>query len=411
YDERRKRMVVFGGDATNSSDDGQTWELDRSSWQERAVQDAAAIRIGGTTRHMAYDAARGVTLYISPLDSISLDQEAGTETLIYDGASWQSVAHNPEFFGRTAYAIAYDAARERTVVFSGAGEDFNSEPLADTWEWDGARWLQAQVEAAPPPRRDHAMAFDATRSHIVMFGGHATSPGVNEELADTWAWDGRNWTQFPTTQAPPARSEHALAFDPERGRVVLFGGVFHAGNRRGPLADTWEWDGSAWTQIISASSPLPRLAHSMVYDSERKRVLLFGGEAPLGDGPQTTLYGDLWSWDGTNWVELQLDALPSLQEAPSLAYDPERKQTLMFGGSSLRDTEQQVTVTWLWDGEQWLRKTVPAPLQRNRSALAFDPDSRRLLLNGGVTRTGDLSDTWAWDGAAWRRVAEDGPRG
>jgi hypothetical protein len=37
-----------------------------------------------------------------------------------------------------------------------------------------------------------------------------------------------------------------MAYDPVRRRVVLFGG-FHAGVT---YADLWEWDGTAWEQIL-----------------------------------------------------------------------------------------------------------------------------------------------------------------
>jgi hypothetical protein len=407
YDERRKRVVLFGGDSLQSADEDRTWELEGATWLERALRSAAAVDIGGTTRHMTYDTARGVSLFLSQLNN---REPEGSETLVYDGTSWQSVAHTPELTGRTAYAISYDATRERTVVFSGESDSHNRKLLTDTWEWDGMQWQQAQPEAAPSARRDHAMVFDSARGHTLLFGGRETAPEF-ARLADTWAWDGRQWSQLSATRSPPARSEHALAFDPERGRVVLFGGNYDNGTSTGPLADTWEWDGSTWTQIITAAAPSPRSAHSMVYDSARKRVLLFGGEAPNNASTTVTRFADLWSWDGTNWVELKIDALPSFQSAPSLAYDPVRKQTVMFSSGSRVSAEQQATATWVWDGEQWLRRAVPSPPTRTDAAMAFEPESGQLILTGGFDRDGELLDTWTWDGARWNQVADNGPHG
>ena len=54
----------------------------------------------------------------------------------------------------------------------------------------------------------------------------------------------RTWTQ-PDARGGhhPARSGHAMAYDPARGRVVLFGG---SGTGRGHgFEDTWEWDGAS----------------------------------------------------------------------------------------------------------------------------------------------------------------------
>ncbi len=73
-------------------------------------------------------------------------------------------------------------------------------------------------------------------ARVVLFGG--VVPGA-ASFADTWVWDGEAWTQLADT-GPDARSGHALAFDSGRARVVLFGGIASDGTLRG---DTWEWDG------------------------------------------------------------------------------------------------------------------------------------------------------------------------
>ena len=63
---------------------------------------------------------------------------------------------------------------------------------------------------------------------------------------------------------PTARSGHAVAYDAARGRVVLFAGYAAGDARRN---DTWEWDGSAWTERTPpAGSPTARSGHAMAYD-------------------------------------------------------------------------------------------------------------------------------------------------
>jgi len=54
------------------------------------------------------------------------------------------------------------------------------------------------------------------------------------------------WTQRAVS-GPSARYEHAMAYDAARARVVLFGGREQF-PLTGVFADTWEWDGSAWLQ-------------------------------------------------------------------------------------------------------------------------------------------------------------------
>src|SRR5262245_42100213 len=60
----------------------------------------------------------------------------------------------------------------------------------------------------------------------------------------------------------------AIAYDVARGRCVVFGGG---------TAETWEWDGSAWSLRSPPQSPTSRHSHAMCYDSSRGRVVLFGG--------------------------------------------------------------------------------------------------------------------------------------
>lgn len=168
-----------------------------------------------------------------------------------------------------------------------------------------------QQKGTPTARAFHALAYDSTRDRVVLFGGISG----NLRLDDTWEWDGTKWLNVsldvPLTQRPPARERHALAYDAGRNVVVLFGG---RGNG-GPLSDTWEWDGTTWTEKTPLDTPLPRSGHALAYDPIRGRVVLFGGQ----DGSGQAL-GDTWEWDGENWIEGEGTSPPARFEH-ALAYD------------------------------------------------------------------------------------------
>jgi hypothetical protein len=175
--------------------------------------------------------------------------------------------------------MAYDAARQRVVLFGG-------QDLGDTWEWDGVSWAQRNPAASPTARENHAMAYDAARQRVVLFGGYS---GASVFLGDTWEWDGVSWAQRNPAASPTARYIHAMAYDAARQRVVLFGGYGASGL---PLGDTWEWDGVSWVPRNPAVSPPPRFWHAMAYDAARQRVVLFGGLPGL--------LGDTWEYRSTN---------------------------------------------------------------------------------------------------------------
>jgi hypothetical protein len=80
--------------------------------------------------------------------------------------------------------------------------------------------------------------------------------------------------------------------------VVLFGGA----DADGPVGDTWQWDGSTWTQRFPASNPTARGGHRLAYDAARAVTVLFGG------------YDDLRGYLGDTW-ELEND-LPEILQPP-----------------------------------------------------------------------------------------------
>ena len=109
------------------------------------------------------------------------------------------------------------------------------------------------------------------------------------------------WTQR-SNFGPSARTNHAMTFDSQRGRTVLFGGF---GTGDAILGDTCEWDGSFWTQMDDVG-PGPRAEHAMVYDSARQASILFGGRRPANpDAPDSPDFWDTWQWTGRLGLHLQ----------------------------------------------------------------------------------------------------------
>src|SRR5947209_3551737 len=98
----------------------------------------------------------------------------------------------------------------------------------------------------------------------------------------------------------PASSERPLgAVRPRdglrrgRGVTVLFGGYTGPSN-----SDTWEWNGTAWTQR-AVSGPSARQGHAMAYDAARGVTVLFGGYNISSATPS----GETWEWNGTTWIQ------------------------------------------------------------------------------------------------------------
>jgi hypothetical protein len=99
-------------------------------------------------------------------------------------------------------AMAYDDARQRTVLFGQTHSGTSSAPTAaQTWEYDGGRWRWVDVSGSPPDRHRGAMAYDLLRRRIVLFGGERPSSGTI--FGDTWEYDGSTWTQIQPPSTTP----------------------------------------------------------------------------------------------------------------------------------------------------------------------------------------------------------------
>jgi hypothetical protein len=117
-------------------------------------------------------------------------------------------------------------------------------------------WRALAPAHSPGPRTLSAIAYDSKRQRAVLFGGLTHwHNGAWLYATGTWEWDGRDWIEIDTPVAPAGRMLHAMAYDEQREKVILYGGQNASGN----LADLWEWDGSL--AALSAGNPAAPFGH------------------------------------------------------------------------------------------------------------------------------------------------------
>lgn len=378
FDAARGRLVLFGGDGGDALF-ADTWEWDGTTWLRRTPTTIPPAR---SAHMMAYDAGRGRVVLFGGRDRSQVFDDVWE----WDGTNWQRVVYRSSPPARSRHAIAYDIARTAAVMFGGV--DLRGARLNDTWIWDGSDWRAAEPAVAPPARAEHAMAFDPVRGRAVLFGGGSAdrnAPDGVTRLADTWEWDGATWIEQHPATSPPPRRGHAMAYDAARGTTVLFGGE----QRGALLGDQWTWDGARWTPIAPATAPPGRTEFSLAYDERRARVVLFGGRGAAGR------LSDVWEWDGTSWTDRTPPTVyvPAARTGASLIYDPARRRVVVFGGQS--DTAS-LNDSWEWDGTTWTPLTptvLPAP--RHHQAMVYDAaHSSALMFGGDDGSPRPLRDTW-----------------
>ena len=253
------------------------------------------------------------------------------ETWSWNGTDWTLLPITSPSL--EASAVAYDAGLDRTFLFSGwNGGSYDG----TTQSFDGTGWTVLSPANSPSPRDMAGFAYDPSQGNSVLFGGHDwmffLSAGGGQ-YGDTWTWDGTDWTQESPANSPAGRARHAMAYDGATDNVILFSGTSTQDLTTGGLfSDMWSWDGSNWTQLNPATLPPARNDAAMAWDSSRNVVVLHGGV----DGSLGVVYNDTWEWDGTDWKNVTAAGDPGLS-GHRMAYDATRQEMFFFGGAQIVD--------------------------------------------------------------------------
>jgi hypothetical protein len=280
FDEARARSVLFGG-STSSGGSSDTWVWDGTAWSRPAITAKPTAR---QSPGLAYDSARHLVRLFGGSDGTPAPWE-------WDGGTmWKSsstAATSPDI--RYSAAMTYDRVRDVLVVFGGLTTTMPSGDNPETWEWSASSgFVKRSPALSPPPRHANVLVYDESRARVVMFAG---SDGM--VLNDLWEWDGTGWAQLTPPVSPPGRRAPCAAYDSVRKVMVVFGG--RPDGQKDGLADTWEWDGKAWT--AGASGPPGRASCAMTFDRTRNQIVMFGGSSHHLVMTKPELVADTWVYE------------------------------------------------------------------------------------------------------------------
>jgi Immunoglobulin domain len=315
------------------------------------------------------------------------------------------------------------------------------------------KWVQMNVPG-PSARTAHAMAWDDLSQQVILFGGSDIN---GDELNDTWAWNGSNWTRLTLTASPSVRRNHAMGT--WAGRAAIFGGTT---NGFDTFSELWILFGNRWTQIITLGTPpTGRAFHNMATlgSGNSSSIIIMGGTTGscsafttgfrlssgaqwssftppnnlgvrslagivsiegLGNNDFAMLQGNINACSGTPtagatvWHNAQTDAYNLVQSNPpsparwNFAHasswndtSTPRKGYVMFGGDRgqafnlLADTWHTREIT---PGVSFATLPVPGPApsaRRNSNGMAWDMARDHYVMFGGNnTQNSALGDTW-----------------
>jgi hypothetical protein len=307
--------------------------------------------------------------------------------------------------------MAFDEAAGRAVLFGGRGIEDPATGLThatdETWVFVRDQWLQQFPATSPSGRSAHAMAYDSKRARVLLYGGRAESTELRGKfslLNDMWEWKNNDWQKLEIT-TPPARNYADMAYDRARDRLVLFGGYRYSADGKilEPLYDTWEFDGSAWSEVQTAANGPKVDKPAVVYDVARNQTILMGIDTEF----KTQMYR--WDSEGKSWQKITPDPLPPCANESTLAYQA-HNQTLVLTGGLCADSAVTDEV-WEWNGETWTK--IDAKLngfsqsRTTGSAGAYDTLYERFIRFGGVSNFGTLNEstTYLLRDVFWRSTS------
>lgn len=362
-------------------------------------------RTGG----VAYDYGRGRAVKLREYAHNRYDLVA------FDGATWVPVLPGISIASSDDWFLASDHKSGGIVAINRDG----AQAVAIR---GGAVTLLPNVPSTSPlfGISGRPMVHDSARDELFVFGGFFQDWLSNVHyVTNTYALRAGSWQVLTPAQGPSARAHHALVDDPNRQVLVLYGGS----GPNGTLGDTWEWNGSAWSEVANVTGPIAGPATGTWDDAAGEVVILDHQRAA-------------WAFDGASWVRRGTNVLPlvgrvtpffdgarvvvntertqhsgaaaAIQElvgatwrelAGSQEFDPTTNVSMAFDSTRNEviciDQRSHHGETWTWNG-RLTRHHGTRPL----GPLAFDERRGEGVLWGDGTF---LGETWTWNGATWTR--------
>ncbi len=267
-------------------------------------------------------------------------------------------------------------------------------------------WTKLKAENSPPARYDHALAFDSDKQQLILFGGRASG----NIFGDTWIFDLNTnaWREVKTT-GPSARFGFASVYDAKTKAVYMFGG-----QKSEFYNDTWKFDTQTetWGEVqTQGDKPDIRYGHGVTLDTKNNRLVISHGFARDGR------HNDTWTLDlSTNqWTELTPSGDKPLNRClHDIAYATNTNAVYLFGGCSSGFGPCPQGDLWSLDlaTNQWTLASPQGetPSARENPAIVVDSKTGNLILFGGRADTAQ-NDLWVLDANTkmWKQIDAQGP--
>jgi N-acetylneuraminic acid mutarotase len=323
-----------------------------------------------------------------------------------DAAVWRQVT--PAL--RRSSAMTVDTSNHRAILFGGTNDHLQGDWYNDVWSLRldtvaGYAWSPLNVTGTPPVGRAcQAQVYDPVHQRLIIWAG---SPDMSHVFSEVWALNltsgSESWQRLSVDSGPCARRYTYTIYDPERNRIITFGGtdcVYDWWN------DVWELnlDSLVWHQLFPSGTPPDiRCSGAAFLDQTTNQFVIFGGSN------NTDCFNDIWTMDLTpdseRWTQVTTGGNPPSPRC-NVAYDYDAlgRRLFVFGGYDLSNLMNDF---YVYDvaAASWT-KIYPAselPVARRNSCGCYDPFNGNFIVFGG-----DLAGDYYLSGTDYINVGTSG---
>ena len=247
YDPSRKSLILYSGESVPPDPAAEpsvvladTWEWNSSTrkWSQLAPTSNPGPQDGPA---MVTDLGRGKVLLFTADTSNTVWEWDGSKT------TWTNRTPVPGTVTPTSapwvQLLTFDEDRQKMFFFQGQSNWAGTTSNSVYWEWDpiSTGWAFhdsgdfVDFGTSPFP----VIAYDSLRRRQVVATNATTTTGSATSIK-TWELDSKSatWYRRDLSTGPTSLTSAAMAFDSQRGVMVLFGGGPYDGSNRG---ETWEY--------------------------------------------------------------------------------------------------------------------------------------------------------------------------
>jgi len=303
----------------------------------------------------------------------------------------RETSRDPQFV--TGHLLAFDEKRGRAVSFGGCFDSkmpaIRTEPVNETWEFDGTEWKFLNAPVGSFSVRNRHLYYDTKRQQVMLIQWDLDLESKAEEKRySLHAWDGKAWSLVAALESGP-RDAKTVCFDRDRGVLVWVECPYRdAAMQYLAHPGWWELHGTTWKEVSWPDGPKGIKESSVFfYDATKKSVVALEKNT---EGPSV-----LHRWNGEAWSSEETSE--SLNDVPA--------GSAAWVHDSIRGVTWFVGNAWLWrlEGKAVTSFAKPerlSPQIPNGGLFPdllrgwVDPESGQVFWQGGFMNGIAVNDLW-----------------